>query len=250
MKTFWFGCAGVVGVGVSILAVVMPQPAGVSPEGPSQASLRDRPQRSHERARAPAFEEIPTGAERELALRELSGRWAMKDPAAAERWAESLGIGTEREAALNKLAVAWGKENPKAAIELAQRHHLSQGILDTIWGQWGKADLEAAMEGASSLPAGTAQEGALLQIITAHAGADPATAALLVTQRLPPGPGQEEAVMTVLHHWLKTDEAAAADWVKQFPQDPLRIRAEAEIGNFRFYRSAASITGDEPGVSR
>ncbi|MDB6080375.1 MAG: hypothetical protein JWO82_4122, partial [Akkermansiaceae bacterium] len=121
-------------------------------------------------------------------------------------------------------------------------HHLSQAIVDMITEQWGKSDLPAATAWVAGLPSSEARENALLQIFTAHAEIDPAATAVLVTQQLPPGAAQEEAAMTVLYHWLRVDEAAAADWVKDFPKGEFRIRAEAEIQGFRSYHSKGSAT--------
>ncbi|GAA5126448.1 hypothetical protein GCM10023212_29900 [Luteolibacter yonseiensis] len=187
-----------------------------------------------------AFEKIPAGAKRESALRQLANRRATDDPQKAVRWAESLVSEPEREVALNLIAVAWGKKNPLLAIGLAERHHLSQGIVDAISGQWGKTDVQAAMEWALRLPAQTEQENALLQILSARAEIDPATAARLVTEQLPPGQAQDEAIMTVLHHWLRSDESAAVAWVENFPDGELKTRAESEITGFLSYRAAAS----------
>jgi hypothetical protein len=184
---------------------------------------------------------MPAGEKRENILRLLAGRKAVDDPAAAERWAESIKLESEREVALNHIAVAWGKTTPPKAIEMAQRHRLSPGIMETIYEQWGRTDPQAAVKWALGFSSGEEQERALSQVLSAHAENNPAGAALLVSERLPPGPVQDEAVMTVLYHWLRSDEEAAVAWTEAFPDGKLRLRAESEIRGFRTYRAAASL---------
>lgn len=248
MKPFWLGCAGLAVLVIPISAIIFAPSAGMTGRGTEQAATKNGLQtlRGHRRAVSrdgtadQSFEKIPAGGEREATLRRLAGRRATDDPAAAEHWAGALKLESEREVALNHIAVEWGKTNPIMAIELAHRHNLSQGIVDTISGRWGKTDPQAAMKWALGLSSETEQENTLLQIFAAHAEIDPAAAALLVTEKLPPGPGQDEAVMTVLYHWLRVDEAAAVAWVANFPDGELRVRSEAEIRGFRAHRAAIS----------
>jgi hypothetical protein len=253
MKPFWLGCTGFAGLAILTSTIIHVQSAGVTDESAKQPSPNDglRSTRGSRRAAARdgtadlMFEKIPAGEKREIALRRLAGRRAADDPAAAEHWAETIKLESEREMALNHIAVASGKTNPLMAIELAERHHLSPGIVETITEQWGRTEPEAAMRWAFGLPNKAAQENALLQIFTAYAEVNPAAAALLVTERLPPGSGQDEAAMTVLYNWLRFDEGAAVAWMENFPEGGLRVRAEAEVRGFRSYRAAASASRQE-----
>lgn len=258
MKPLWRVCAGSAGLVVLISAVIHVQSSSVVGGDKEQTSAKEvqRSSRGHNRAEPRdgaadlKFEKMPAGEKREITLRRLVARRAADDPATAERWAESIKLDSEREVALNHLAVAWGKTNPIMALGLAERHHLSQGIVETISQQWGKTDPQAAMRWALGLPSKQEQENALSQIFSAHAEIDPADAARLVSERLPPGPGQDEAVMTVLYHWLRVDEAAAVSWAENFADGELKVRAETEIRGFRSYRAAASTDQQQQNTVR
>lgn len=49
---------------------------------------------------------------------------------------------------------------------------------------------------------------------------------------LPPGRGQESLLLGVLNQWTRADPAAAAGWLTQFTDGPLKERALPEFGRF------------------
>ena len=54
--------------------------------------------------------------------------------------------------------------------------------------------------------------------------------------QIPPGAAQDEAIMTVLNQWANQDLIAATDWVKQFPDGPLQVRALNELEGMVAYK--------------
>jgi hypothetical protein len=171
----------------------------------------------------------PRTTERENAIRELAHEWAADNPIAAERWAAAFDDPDDSERAMTHVCLEVAVRNPREAIEIAQRHKLNQGTVGSIVEQWANTDFEKAADWVSELPDGELRENTLSRLALVVAETSPAEAAEIVSTSLAAGSVQDEAAIAVLHQWLRHDPEAAGQWVDQFPEGKLKVRAQAEI---------------------
>lgn len=180
----------------------------------------------------------PPTTERESAIRELARDWAARDPAAAEKWAAAFDDPEDRERAMSHVCLEVAGGSPRDAIEIVRRNELNSGMIESIVGQWGIADFEAAADWARELPTGDLRDNALARLALVRAEKSPVEAASMVSTALAAGPAQEEAAIAVLHQWLRKDPDAARQWVDAFPDGELKERAQNEIEGMATHRAA------------
>jgi hypothetical protein len=169
--------------------------------------------------------------EKNRLLRSLRA-WAAKDPEAALAAAMKLPEGDERNQALSAVCLGLAETNPADAVKLAQTLNLDKqpgAVMESLVQQWAGTDLASALVWANSQPAGDQRDGFTTRIAFVMSQSNPTDAANLVINQISPGPIQDEAVMTVLNQWGNQNLAAAATWVKGFPEGPLQARAAAEL---------------------
>ena len=218
------------------------QPAIPAHNGMSlRTGMADRPRSESRREALPPaapslFEErsaeiaaTPRTTEREDAIRELAHEWAADDPVASERWAATFDDPDDWERAMTHVCLEVAARNPQEAIEIAQRHTLNEGTIESIVEQWADTDFEKAVDWVSELPDGKLRETTLSRLALVVAETSPAEAADIVSTSLAAGPVQDEAAIAVLHQWLRHDPDAARQWVDMFPEGTLKVRARAEI---------------------
>jgi hypothetical protein len=180
------------------------------------------------------------GEMREQMLRQVAHGWAMQDPAAALAWTSGLTDAGDRNSTLADVCVQISQSNPAGAITAAIQHGLENqgGLYENMMQQWAAKDPMAALDWADQLPAGADRNGMMTRLAFVEAHVSPTDAANLVLYEIPPGSDQEEAIISVLHQWALKDYAAASDWVDEFPDGPLRNRAEQELNGMAEYRLA------------
>jgi hypothetical protein len=170
-------------------------------------------------------------ADRDERLRALRA-WASRDFPAALAWASAQPEGDDRRDALIAVCFGVGEKDPARGVQTAMTYGpgvLGPGVMENLIQQWAAADLRSAYAWASNQPAGDQRASLLARIAFIWAQTAPAEAAQMVVTQLPAGGTQTEAVMTVLHQWALRDPAAALEWVRSFPETPLRTRAISEL---------------------
>lgn len=155
--------------------------------------------------------------------------------------AMNLPAGDERNEALAAVCFGVAQSNPPDAIKLAQSLHLDEqpvGPMENLVQQWASSDLDSTLAWTDQQPAGTQRDALMSQVACILSQTDPKEAANLVLNQISPGSSQDEAVMMVLHQWAVQNLAAAAGWVENFPETPLRERALAELEGIARHREA------------
>jgi hypothetical protein len=135
--------------------------------------------------------------------------------------------------------------NPAAALELAARLDPSQhpgDLMEDIVQQWANGDPLAAAAWAKLNTSGEEQSLLLQRVGFVLSQTSPVDAAEFVQAEIPQGPVQDEAIMTVVNQWGNKDLAAAASWVKTFPEGPLQQRAVVELEGIENYRQALALS--------
>ena len=161
-------------------------------------------------------------------LREL----AAKNPEGALAEAMKLPAGDERNQALSEVCFGLAQTDPAEAVKTAKQLHLEEqpgAILERLVQQWAAGDSSAAIDWASSQPAGEQRDGLMTRIAYSMCQTDPVGAANLALNQIPSGPAANEAVMMVLHQWADQNLVMATAWVRGFPEGPLRDRAVGEL---------------------
>lgn len=143
--------------------------------------------------------------------------------------------------ALEAVCFGLADTNPAAAVALAQSLHLGDrpgAMLENLVQQWASADVSAALTWARDQPAGQQRDALIARTAMALSRVNASDAAALVANELSPGPTQDEAVVMVVQQWGNQDLVAAAGWVSNFPDTPLRERALEELEGIQNYRGA------------
>src|SRR5688572_25676263 len=189
-------------------------------------------------AAARLLEDLEHGPLREEFLRRLAQGWGVQDSSAALAWASGLAIREERDAALVDVCLHMAQADPLEALWRArdllpgEQHYW---VRESLLQQWAEKDLSAALAWANAYPPGEQREKVLARIALVQSQSAPADAAQLVATEIPPGDVQAEAAMSVLHQWAMRDWPAAAAWLAQFSDGPLRERAERELAGIAAY---------------
>jgi hypothetical protein len=165
--------------------------------------------------------------------------WAAKDPEAALASVLKLPPGNDRNEALASVCFGLAESDPADAVETAQSLHLENqpgDVMGNLVQQWATADVSSALDWANDQPPGAQRDSVMSRVALVLSQAAPSDAADLVVNQIPPGPAQDEAVMTVVNQWGNQDLAAAAAWVKNFPEGPLQARAVSELEGIAQYQ--------------
>lgn len=168
------------------------------------------------------------GAARAAALNTAATAWAETDPAGAEQWAQRLADPDERADSLLAIAGEMTAGNPSAALSLAV--DLPPGaardeFLFHAAGEWAERDAKAAVEWGKQIENPELRAQMIAAIATGFAEKDPAAAATLAAQSLPAGRAQDDAVVGIVQRWVQQEPEQAAAWVAAFPEGKLRDTA-------------------------
>jgi hypothetical protein len=168
------------------------------------------------------------GSVRQGALQSLAAIWADKDSSAAAEWARHLSRSDEREAVMVTLAYESMDRNPLGAFVLAGELS-ADGTRDDLLihaaSAWATMEPQKAAEWANQIPDATFRQRALAGIATAWSDTDPVAAAKLAVGSLPAGRAQDDAVIGILQRWVQKDSEQAAAWAATFPEGKLRETA-------------------------
>jgi hypothetical protein len=164
---------------------------------------------------------------------------------------DPMPLTADRRIALVAAALAIAQSNPPAAVELASKYQLDNGngdVLPNLAQQWAESDFDSAMNWAVAQPPSPQRDQIFTHLAMIKSQTAPVEAANLVIKEIPPGPAQQEAAITVLHQWMLQDFAAASAWADQFPEGPIKQRAEAELaGGAAYLLVSQPAATDVPG---
>src|SRR5688500_5122901 len=144
--------------------------------------------------------EIPDEKLKRAVFSSLAGEWAASDPAAAAAFAVAMPEEKDPEA---RLSYRGETEKQHARWTIGQR--------------WASKDPQAAMQWISELPE-TEQRQHIVTAAEVSAHSNPQQAAAYVASQLPAGDAQNEAVLKVAGIWGVTQPSEAAQWVFGFPE--------------------------------
>jgi hypothetical protein len=191
---------------------------------------------------------LDPGKLRDRMLRQTVHVWAGECLDDAKRWVQARPDPEER---LRLLEVIEGQTNSAekpflmqleeaVSVFLSDEAKLVQiGMLSE---KWAAEDFDTARDWIMDQPQGKVRDALVHRIALLQAEIDPIEAARLVAEEVPPGPAQDEAVLTVVNRWALGDPAAAAEWVANFPDGPVRSRAHRELAGLAIYRARGSGT--------
>ncbi len=186
-------------------------------------------------AAAALAEKLPAWARRERSLLMVSDRWARSDPASAHRWASDLKKQEERKICLAAIWRQAGRHEHRLAIDLAESsperpdpellEHLAANLLTGSRGS-AREEVVAWMIHKRDPQVSDRLLAAGVRLL---AETEPGEAASIAVDYMRSGPLLDEAVISALHQWVLKDPKAAAEWVRAFPESPLRQRALGEL---------------------
>ena len=191
-------------------------------------------------AAAALLARIEPGPIRDEYLLRLAQLWAVRDWKAALEWASALEDQTERGNAQRSVCVEMAQANPEAGVLTLEKLELpdDQSTLANLAQSWAEKDQSAARAWALGKPEGEQRDRLLARVAYAGAAENPVEAARLVVSDIAPGDVQTEAAMSIVHRWALQDWASAEQWVKVFPEGPLRERAQQELAGIQAYAEA------------
>jgi hypothetical protein len=196
---------------------------------------------------------------------DLATAWAQQDVQAALTWAQSLPTTNNdvRQTALNDVLNSWTATDPAGAAAYLQQNLTSDPDFGKLAAQvatsWGNNDPQAALTWAQSLPAGAAQNTALVAAVTQLANVDPDTAwadaerltgnsqsqalgnviSAMANQDpdeaadalgdLPAGTDLDAATTNVATNWLRQDPDEASQWIATLPTGSARDGAVTQL---------------------
>ncbi len=212
--------------------------------------------------------QLPAGADRDELIKRIAEPLARLDFAGAIAWAQNLPAdvtNASREEALSTIVKTMAERDPAAAarevIGLAA-DPAAASAMATVADTWAKADSNAALAWAETLPSGAARDGAMAAAVAAYSHLDAAGAWEVASRELPAGvpattAAQSEiaiflarkdpaaasqdlmtipdgnsrafAVPIIAAGWVKDDVAAASQWVATLPISDERDHALQQV---------------------
>jgi hypothetical protein len=169
-----------------------------------------------------------SGPARSDALGAVASTWAESDAAGAEQWARRLMDVDERGSALLAIATEMTRDDPLAALSLGVELPPSQGrdeFLSYAAGEWAGHDPKSAIEWGKQIQDAELRAQMLAAIATGFAEENPSAAATLAAQSIPAGRAQDDAVVSIVQRWVQQEPEQAAAWVAAFPEGKLRDTA-------------------------
>jgi len=189
---------------------------------------------------------LPAGPADADAVVQVALAWADHDLSSALGWVTALAEGEGKQAALASVAYEAARTDPVAALNAA--HTLPPSterdlLLAFAASQWAASDPSAAILWVANLPDAVLREKMLAAVAIGSAEADGLTAVQLATQGLHASEEQERAAVAILQRWVQISPPAAASWLNQFPDVPLRqlaVRALVGVWATQDSRAAAA----------
>ncbi len=173
----------------------------------------------------------PDGTHVEV-MRVVAENWVRLNFDDAWSWASRLRDANERDTMQSCICFEAAKSDPERALRALDSGDLDErqeAILGNLAQMWATRDLNAALAWAESRSSGDSRDRLVAQVALAESSRAPADAARIVAEQMPAGGAQESAVLALLDVWTPQDPDAASAWVAQFPEEDLRRRAEEKI---------------------
>lgn len=185
----------------------------------------------------------PAGLIRQQLLRNTAHAWSAVDLQGALAWAKGVTEDDERAAAASEIVSQVGQTDPGHAIEVADVLGIGRndGTVEHIAQLLAIQNLQAALDWTEAQPPGPQRDQVLARIVTVEAERSPADAANTVLQQMSPGKEQTNAIAPIVREWSIRDTPAAATWIQNLPQGPLRDIANGELARTVRDRSLASV---------
>jgi hypothetical protein len=136
--------------------------------------------------------------------------------------------GDSRQAAIFALAYEAARTEPIAALEQARALPATRErdeLLVHAISQWTAIDSTTAAAWAMEVSDSALRERLVASVAVSSAEADGAAAATLAANTLSAGEEQNRATVSIVQRWAENSPQAAAAWVAQFPDIPMRAAA-------------------------
>ncbi len=171
---------------------------------------------------------LPSGKERDYALRNLARSWAGKDPNAALVWVQSLPPSNGRRYAFTAILSAIAETNPALASSqvMTLNGAARYDAIYALTGRWAKHDLNGALNWATGLQGTQERDRALRGLASQWAESDPQSAAAFV-DTLPMGTSRSGLTTTIASAWSKKDPSSALNWLQDLPNSSMKNSAMA-----------------------
>ena len=153
-------------------------------------------------------------------------QWGQQDNQAALRHLFSLPADAWRDARIRWLLGFWVKENPAAALAWSEQPAnaaFSGEVLFKVALARAESDPEGALALAEKMSTAAGRENIQTAVFTAWAKRDPAAAVKRMTAAVPDREMNRRALGSAVAQWVDLDAGAAANWLKEQP-DNLRRR--------------------------
>lgn len=173
-------------------------------------------------------EQLPVGSLRENSLSAVAIEWANTDLNSTVAWARQLPDASEQQTILLAAANEAVRTDPMASLRIAVALPADGGRDETIRRaatEWASQDAASAVDWAKQIPDETLRSKVLAAEAVAWSESAPESAATLAVESLPPGRLLDDTVVSIVQRWAQRQPEAAAAWVEQFPEGPLRAAA-------------------------
>jgi hypothetical protein len=153
-------------------------------------------------------------AEKALAMSNLAGAWAQRDPIAAGNLVVKLPQGEAQNQAALAVALSWASQNPAAAAAWVLQFPeatQAQGIREVV-NTWASMDSGQALDWVKALPEGTTRDAALKSYVESIAYWTPDKAAE-ITGLINDQTTRNESLDITMRSWSETDPATARNWL-------------------------------------
>lgn len=166
--------------------------------------------------------EIPVNR---AALEQVAIAWANSDLPAATSWVRTLPQDSGKITATLALAYESARTEPVVALELASGLSPTRerdDLLVHAVSQWAATDSTRATAWAMNVADPLLRQRLVASVAIAVADQDATAAATLAVSGLAQGEEQNRATVSIVQRWAQRSPQAAAFWISQFPNIPLR----------------------------
>jgi hypothetical protein len=170
------------------------------------------------------------------ALQQVVTGWSETNLVAARQWLMARPDDDSRSAALISLGYEAARVDPVMSLEVAGRLSSTperDNLIVHATSQWASMDLQSALSWACQVTDQLLRQRLISSIATATAKLDGAAAAMMVAQLMRPGDEQNRAAVSVVQRWAQIAPQAAADWVAEYPDGPVRAAALASLASIQ-----------------
>jgi hypothetical protein len=174
---------------------------------------------------------LTEGSGRRSALEHVAITWANRDLPAAVAWLQTLPEDESRLPAAVGLAYEAARTDPVTALQVASALPSSperDELLVHALSQWAAAEATQARAWAGQVADLALRQRLVAAVAVAVAEQDGQAAATLAATALGAGAEQDHAAVSILQRWAQQSPMAAAAWLVQFPDLPVR---EAAVHN-------------------